>query len=628
MHLQQVFEPAHDLARLRGGRGHVELVLGDARRGAVIQHDAVVVQHHAIAHLADGQLGEAVDIDAVQELRRVRTLDVDLAECGHIGEAHAAAHELHFLHIGRLGRIAGPGVIPGALPQSGVDEGGAVLLVPVVERRAAHRAEVRAHRAACNRAHSERRVRRAESGGARVRNGDAAIFGHQGQRIDVGGLALVGAHAERGVALQVLDRAIAFLMRDLDVLDGDVALEINEGLALGSLRRRPGREDCVGPIRRVFRRIDGARLAEAGIGRSRGSGVGAVCDCSGETECAHHRASSEMRGGEAARHEASDRFVILRLDAAVGREMHHRRPAAGHAHGIAFDGDGMHAAQRHALDTLGAIDIENATAREDGDALRTGAGENIGGNIGAVVRHRHGDARGSKIECRLIGGVVVGDDHRALVGRHREAIDIGAERRSEHHARTVVVGEDQRPLDGASGHDDGPGAQLRQHHARLARGRIGVQVAAVLHQHGEIAVIEALHGGAGEGLDIGEALQFVDAGEAPGLLLGIIAGEQRAAEITVLLGQHDTRAAAACGECRGEARRAGADHQHVAEGEALVITVRVGKFGRLAQARRLADEGLVEHPGALRRAHEGLVIEARLEQGRQQRIDSHQVEVG
>ena len=109
-----------------------------------------------------------------------------------------------------------------------------------------------------------------------------------------------------------------------------------------------------------------------------------------------------------------------------------------------------------------------------------------------------------------------------------------------------------------------------------------MQVAAVLDQHGEVAVIEALHGRAGEGLDIGKAPQFLDAGEAPGLLLGIIAGEQRAAEITVLLGQHHAGAAAAGGESRGEARRAGADHQHVAEGEALVIAVGVGKIGRLA----------------------------------------------
>ena len=48
------------------------------------------------------------------------------------------------------------------------------------------------------------------------------------------GLALVGGHAERGVTLQVLERAEALARRDLDVLVGDVVLQIDEGLAAGA----------------------------------------------------------------------------------------------------------------------------------------------------------------------------------------------------------------------------------------------------------------------------------------------------------------------------------------------------------------------------------------------------------
>ena len=49
---------------------------------------------------------------------------------------------------------------------------------------------------------------------------------------DVGGLALIGRHAERGVALEMLDRAEAFGCGERDVLVGHVVLEIDERLGL------------------------------------------------------------------------------------------------------------------------------------------------------------------------------------------------------------------------------------------------------------------------------------------------------------------------------------------------------------------------------------------------------------
>ena len=56
--------------------------------------------------------------------------------------------------------------------------------------------------------------------------------GHHGVAVDVGGLALVGRHAERGVALEMLDRAEAFAVRERHVLGGDVVLQVDEGFAL------------------------------------------------------------------------------------------------------------------------------------------------------------------------------------------------------------------------------------------------------------------------------------------------------------------------------------------------------------------------------------------------------------
>ena len=280
----------------------------------------------------------------------------------------------------------------------------------------------------------------------------------------------------------------------------------------------------------------------------------------------------------------------------MGREVHDGRPAPGHADHIAFDGDGMRATELHALHTLGAFHIEDAAAREDGDALGAGARQDVSRDGGAMVRHRDGNARVCEVKRNLIGRIIVGGDHRALVGRHRIAIGVCAQCRGQHHAGPVIVGEHQRPFDGAGGHHDRLGAKLRQQHARLTLLRIGAEVAAVFHQNGKVAVIEALNRGAGEGLDVGKALQLLNTGNAPGLMLGIIAGQQRTAEVRILLGQYHARTAAARRQCSGKTRRARADDQHVAEGEAHVIAVRVGKVGRLAQTRRLADEGLVEHP--------------------------------
>src|SRR5205085_8906836 len=38
--------------------------------------------------------------------------------------------------------------------------------------------------------------------------------GHHRERVDIAGLALIGSHSQRGVALQVLDRTIALLVSD------------------------------------------------------------------------------------------------------------------------------------------------------------------------------------------------------------------------------------------------------------------------------------------------------------------------------------------------------------------------------------------------------------------------------
>ena len=81
------------------------------------------------------------------------------------------------------------------------------------------------------RADRDRRVGRPVGRGADLRDGAAGQLGQDREAGDVRDLALVGRHAERGVALEVLDRAEALALGERDVVGGHVVLEIDEGLA-------------------------------------------------------------------------------------------------------------------------------------------------------------------------------------------------------------------------------------------------------------------------------------------------------------------------------------------------------------------------------------------------------------
>ncbi len=72
---------------------------------------------------------------------------------------------------------------------------------------------------------------RAEGGGADRADIAPGDVGEHGRTAEIGGLALVGRHAERGVALEMLGDAEALARGELHVGDGHVVLEIDEGLA-------------------------------------------------------------------------------------------------------------------------------------------------------------------------------------------------------------------------------------------------------------------------------------------------------------------------------------------------------------------------------------------------------------
>ena len=76
-------------------------------------------------------------------------------------------------------------------------------------------------------------TRRADGG-----NRQAARLGQDCEAVQVRGLALIGGHAERGVALQMLDGLEAFALRQPHIRGCHVVLQVDEGFALARESRR------------------------------------------------------------------------------------------------------------------------------------------------------------------------------------------------------------------------------------------------------------------------------------------------------------------------------------------------------------------------------------------------------
>ena len=80
----------------------------------------------------------------------------------------------------------------------------------------------------CDQAHRHGRIRRAECGQTGFGNGDALLFGQTPQSGHIAELALIGGHAQSGVAFEMFDRAIAFGPSQIDIGQCHIILEIDE----------------------------------------------------------------------------------------------------------------------------------------------------------------------------------------------------------------------------------------------------------------------------------------------------------------------------------------------------------------------------------------------------------------
>ena len=100
--------------------------------------------------------------------------------------------------------------------------------------------------------------------------------------------------------------------------------------------------------------------------------------------------------------------------------------------------------------TVADVDAERAHRIAGRTAL---AHVDHGGDLDPGVRQ---DGRG------VVPGVVRGEDHGALAGRHAEAVRVRHRGRSQHHAGTVAVGERDRAFVRAGGQHDPPGPDVPQ----------------------------------------------------------------------------------------------------------------------------------------------------------------------
>jgi hypothetical protein len=294
------FEMLHHLNRIGRGGGHEIMVVGQPRRGAVVEHEAVLAEHQPVARLAERQRRESVGIDPVEKGAGVPALDVDLAEGRNVAHADPPTDIGDFTVHRVLRLLAGPPVIERAQPRPGFDKHRALLLGPPMRRREPCRAEIRPAMMAGERADGDGGERRAESGGAdraEIAPGDRS---EHRRAVEIAGLALVGRHAERGVALEMFGDAEAFASGEFHVRHRDVVLDIDECLAsgVGDLpHRRRGGFFVFGLRRRP------ARGSEPTFGGGRSAGRVTLGQTGAEAERAFSRAGHAHARGQPARHQ-------------------------------------------------------------------------------------------------------------------------------------------------------------------------------------------------------------------------------------------------------------------------------------------------------------------------------------
>ena len=230
-------EPLVDRSRATRGGGHVVGLVVQAADRAVVDDAPGVARDHAVADAAGLQVGEAVRVEAVEELAGVGSAHYELSQRGDVDQAGRLVYRQ------RLGaRVA---VVVGPAPVARPHHVGSQVAVAAVDRGALGRLEGPPGQ----RPHRHRLPGRARGGGAHVLQALPGLLRHQAYRGQLAHAALAGAHRGGGVALGELDRVVALLHAQVDVLGGHVLAQAGKALALAGAGAR-GRDRRTGPDRR------------------------------------------------------------------------------------------------------------------------------------------------------------------------------------------------------------------------------------------------------------------------------------------------------------------------------------------------------------------------------------------
>ena len=477
--LHPALHPAEHAGCAAAGGGHQETLFAQAHGDTVVKHHAVLIEHQAVAGFADFELEPGVGVHPVQQLGRVRALDINLAQCGRVHDAHAFAHGHDFAVHRLVDVFTGLGEIPGALPLAHVFKRRAAGHMVRVRAGVARRVEQIAAVHAGESAEGDGQVVGPEGGGADLADRLVQRAGRQCHAVDIAQLALVGAKAHGGVALDVLDGLKALAHSQLDVGCAHVILVIDE--RLGAARHRlaglgnPERGDGLG---HGF----SDRIA-AGL---RGKACRASCACTrlvGSLQAAGHAevrcacADDGLVGNAAAGLEAALRIVPPRFATGMGIQMDGRVPTTGHAqrvagqaaarttgfarvhgrdddfgHRHAATGFNRHMAAQHA-DT-GVSSLFNQTTRRR--FARAGIDHTDAGT--GLTQHQGVG----------IGTVVVRQQHDLASNQHAVQRGVVGHRRGQHHAGQVVVAKHHGALVRTRGQNHLLGAHAPQPFAKTA----------------------------------------------------------------------------------------------------------------------------------------------------------------
>ena len=204
----------------------MEVVFRQSRGDAVVEHHAMLVEHQAIAALADAQLGPGVGVDHVDQFHRVASPDVYLSQGGGIDNPHLLPYG-ETLAVHRLVHaFAAPREVARALPVPDILVHCPVFQVPGLHRRGALLQKQLASVLADDGAETEPGVGGAKGGGAHLVDRAFPQVRHHGERIEVGGLPLVGTHTGCGIALEVFNRRETLALRERNIRDGGIVVKI------------------------------------------------------------------------------------------------------------------------------------------------------------------------------------------------------------------------------------------------------------------------------------------------------------------------------------------------------------------------------------------------------------------